>query len=185
MQDVRLTPDSIVDEAIRLLNEEGMDGISLRKLAARLGVSAPSLYWHFADKSALMAAIVGRIFLAGLDSVPPHRDWKQWMRAFGMALWKTHRTTRDFPRLVATTDIEAANMDRVIARVLAAMAHIDLAQDEAMRIQSSVQAVVLGWSTFANSPYAGKLAETLDFETLVPETLDLLIAGEAIKLAKG
>jgi TetR/AcrR family tetracycline transcriptional repressor len=185
VQDGRLTPESIVDEAIRLLNEEGMDGVSLRKLAARLGISAPSLYWHFADKSALMAAIVERIFLAGLDSVPPHRDWKQWMHAFGMAMWKTHRSTRDFARLVATTEIAADHMDRVIARILASLAHIDLEQGEAMRIQSSVQALVLGWSTFANSPYAGKLSETLDFEKLVPETLELLIAGESVKLARG
>ncbi len=184
MQEGRLTPESIVDEAIRLLEEEGMEGISLRKLAARLGIAAPSLYWHFADKSALLAAIVERIFLAGLDSVPPHRDWKEWMRAFGAAMWRTHRSTRDFPRLVATTDIEAEHMDRVIARILAALAHIDLEKGEAMRIQSTIQALVLGWSTFANSPYSGKLSETQDFETLVPETLDLLIAGESIKLAR-
>jgi TetR/AcrR family tetracycline transcriptional repressor len=185
VQEGRLTPESIVDEAIRLLQEEGVESVSLRKLAARLGIAAPSLYWHFADKSALLAAIVERIFLAGLDSVPPHPDWKDWMRAFGAAMWKTHRSTRDFARLVATTDIEADHMDRVIGRILAALAHIDLEKGEAMRIQSTIQALVLGWSTFANSPYAGKLSETLDFEKLVPETLELLIAGESVKLARG
>jgi TetR/AcrR family transcriptional regulator, tetracycline repressor protein len=185
VQDGRLSPESIVAEAIRLLNEEGMDGVSLRKLAARLGISAPSLYWHFADKGALMAAIVETVFDGGLKTVPAHKDWKTWMQAFGMALWKTHRETRDFARLVATTNINADQMHRAFARIRESLAHIDLEEGEAMRIQSCVQAQVLGWATFASSPYAGKLAEALDFEKLLAEGLELLLAGEALKLAKG
>jgi hypothetical protein len=36
---------------------------------------------------------------------------------------------------------------------------------------------------YAQAPYAGKLAETLDFDSLVSENLELLLAGEAVKLA--
>lgn len=185
MQDGRLTPEAIVEEAIRLLNEEGMEGVSLRKLAARLGISAPSLYWHFADKGALMAAIVETVFDSGMNKVPAHRDWQRWMHAFGMALWRTHRETRDFARLVATTNIDSGQMDRAFARIRGALAHLDLEEGEAMRIQSCVQAQVLGWATYASTPYAGKLAAALDFEKLVPEGLALLLNGEALKLAKG
>ena len=182
MQDSPLTPERITEEAIALLNEAGLDGVSLRKLAERLGIKAPSLYWHFADKSALQAAVIERIFNTGLDSVPPHTDWKLWMRAFGEAMWTTQRATRDFNRLVATTQISAAQLERTMARIARALNRVDMELAEAMRIQSSVQALVLGWSTFAHAPYAGKLAETLDFDQLVRDNLELLIAGEALKL---
>jgi TetR/AcrR family tetracycline transcriptional repressor len=181
--DIPLTPAVITDEALALLNQEGLEGVNLRRLADRLGIKAPSLYWHFADKSALLAAMAERIFNDGLDSVPPHRDWQQWMRAFGHSMWKAQAGTRDFCRLVATTNISPQQLDRTIDRIRDAVACINLEESEAMRIQSCVQALVMGWSVFAHAPYAGKLAESLDFDSLVSENLELLLAGEAVKLA--
>jgi AcrR family transcriptional regulator len=55
-----LTPRAreIVGAALALLEEEGADGLSMRRLAARLGIRAPSIYKHLADKQALEAAII-------------------------------------------------------------------------------------------------------------------------------
>lgn len=183
MPESPLTPDLIVTEAISLLSEEGIEGVSLRKLAARLGIKAPSLYWHFADKSALLAAILERRFYEGLDSVPRHHDWRAWMRAFGIAMWRTQQDTRDFGRLVTTTALGDAHLERIYNRIRDALESTDLGLEEAYRIQSSVQALVLGWSAFAHAPYAAKLAERLDFNAMVLEDLELLIAGEELKLA--
>ena len=40
--------------ALRLLNEVGLDGLTLRRVAKELNVQAPALYWHFKDKQALL-----------------------------------------------------------------------------------------------------------------------------------
>ncbi|MFG2650105.1 TetR/AcrR family transcriptional regulator C-terminal domain-containing protein [Streptomyces sp. NPDC048436] len=40
--------------ALKLLNETGLDGLSLRAIAKELDVKAPALYWHFKDKQALL-----------------------------------------------------------------------------------------------------------------------------------
>jgi TetR/AcrR family tetracycline transcriptional repressor len=178
-----LNQKSIVDGAIALLNEEGLEGVSLRRLAQRLGIKAPSLYHHFADKSALLAALVERIFDVGLDSVPPRRHWQDWMRAFGKVMWKAQRETRDLCRLIATTNISEDQLERTLERIQRAIAHLDMDEQEAMRIQSSVQALVLGWSVLSHVPYAEQLGHTLDYEGLVMENLELLIAGESLKLA--
>jgi AcrR family transcriptional regulator len=55
-----LTPRAreIATVARALLEESGPDGLSMRKLAARLGIRAPSLYKHFASKEALEAALI-------------------------------------------------------------------------------------------------------------------------------
>jgi AcrR family transcriptional regulator len=53
----------IVDVARELLEEEGLDALSMRRLADRLGIRAPSLYKHFAGKQALESALVS----AGFD----------------------------------------------------------------------------------------------------------------------
>jgi AcrR family transcriptional regulator len=48
----------IVTVARQLLDEEGPDGVSMRRIAAELGIRAPSLYKHFADKRALENAMI-------------------------------------------------------------------------------------------------------------------------------
>jgi AcrR family transcriptional regulator len=48
----------IVDVALELLEEEGPDGLSMRRLGERLGIRAPSIYKHLPDKQALEAAII-------------------------------------------------------------------------------------------------------------------------------
>jgi TetR/AcrR family tetracycline transcriptional repressor len=182
VQKNRLQHSAIIAAAITLLNEEGLDGVSLRILAERLGIKAPSLYWHFADKSALLSAVMESVFNRGLDSVPARADWKDWMLAFGKAMWKAQLTTRDFSRLVTTTNIDAAQLERTRARIRAALSHVNLDIKEAMRIQSSIQALVMGWSAFAHAPYAGELARYMNFRTMAMNDLSLLIAGEAKKI---
>jgi AcrR family transcriptional regulator len=47
----------LLDEAIATIRAEGVDGLTLREIGARLGVSRTALYRHFADKRALLAAV--------------------------------------------------------------------------------------------------------------------------------
>jgi AcrR family transcriptional regulator len=49
------TRENLVDAAITLIAEEGLDALSLRKVAQRVGIRAPSIYQHFADKDELLA----------------------------------------------------------------------------------------------------------------------------------
>ncbi len=49
--------NSLVEEAVRLIEREGVDAFSLREVARRVGVSANAAYRHFADKDALLAAV--------------------------------------------------------------------------------------------------------------------------------
>ena len=58
----------IVDAALELLEEDGADGLSMRRLAERLGIRAPSIYKHLPDKQALEAAIISRTRRIGWES---------------------------------------------------------------------------------------------------------------------
>ena len=53
-----LTRDAIVSSALQLMDRDGVDGFSMRKLAARLEVSPQALYWHFKSKDDLCRAVV-------------------------------------------------------------------------------------------------------------------------------
>ncbi|MEO6396684.1 MAG: TetR/AcrR family transcriptional regulator C-terminal domain-containing protein [Devosia sp.] len=73
-----VTRDDIVHTAIQLLNEVGLDGLTLRRLATELGISAPTLYWHVRDKRSLldlMAEAMIHDFRATLPPMPEGLDW--------------------------------------------------------------------------------------------------------------
>jgi AcrR family transcriptional regulator len=53
----QVNPDSIVSAACEIIQREGVDALSLGRLAARLGVKAPSLYRYFKNKAALLKAV--------------------------------------------------------------------------------------------------------------------------------
>lgn len=56
-----LTPEQIVEAALALTGEDGMEALSMRRLAADLGVSAMTLYGYFSSKSVLVRAMLDRV----------------------------------------------------------------------------------------------------------------------------
>jgi TetR/AcrR family transcriptional regulator, tetracycline repressor protein len=84
-----LTKDSIVRTALSLLDEVGMDGLTLRALAARLGVQAPALYWHVRNKQALldeMATVVWRRIGDVMAGLPPGTPWRAVMTTYAVTV---------------------------------------------------------------------------------------------------
>lgn len=87
----------IVRSALRIVDAEGIDALSFRRVATDLGVTPMSLYWHVADKAELLE-LVGH---AVLDEVAlPRRvgDWREQLREVHRALLATalrHPNTAD------------------------------------------------------------------------------------------
>src|SRR4051794_24326533 len=76
---VPLTRDDVVRAAVEVLDDEGLPGLTLRAVATRLGVSAPTLYWHVKDKRHLLDLVAEQV-LADLPeaSRPPRPDEPVW-----------------------------------------------------------------------------------------------------------
>lgn len=53
---------AFLEEAVRVISKKGVDGLTLRSVGNRLGVSRTAMYRHFADKSALLAAVASEGF---------------------------------------------------------------------------------------------------------------------------
>jgi AcrR family transcriptional regulator len=67
-RDVRLTRDGILTAALRRIDADGVEALSMRKLAADLGVNPMSLYHHVANKAALLSGVT-RLVTARADRV--------------------------------------------------------------------------------------------------------------------
>ncbi|MFD7613643.1 TetR/AcrR family transcriptional regulator C-terminal domain-containing protein [Streptomyces sp. NPDC059828] len=69
----------VADAALRLLNEVGLEGLTLRAIAKELDVKAPALYWHFKDKQALLDEMATEMLrrMTGDLAGPPSGDWRE------------------------------------------------------------------------------------------------------------
>jgi TetR/AcrR family transcriptional regulator, tetracycline repressor protein len=94
---------TVVAEALDLLDEVGLDAVSTRPLAKRLGVQQPSLYWHFRRKEDLLAAMA-EAAMAPHATAPlpqPADDWREWFLENTRSFRRTLLIRRDGARLHA------------------------------------------------------------------------------------
>ncbi|POS06521.1 TetR/AcrR family transcriptional regulator [Burkholderia gladioli] len=77
-----LTRERIAQAALALIDDEGLDGCSMRRLGARLGVEAMAIYHHFKGKGELLDAVMEQL-LVGQQlnaSLPPLKRLREFMR---------------------------------------------------------------------------------------------------------
>ena len=75
-----LTRERIVDAAAALVDAEGLDAVSVRRLAAELGVQGPSLYNHFATKNEILDAVADAVVAQVDVSFFRTHDWRAALR---------------------------------------------------------------------------------------------------------
>jgi TetR/AcrR family tetracycline transcriptional repressor len=93
-----LTKTVIVQAALDLLDEAGMDGLTVRALASRLGVQAPALYWHVSSKQALldeMATLIWRRIGDVMAGLPGDLPWHEVMTTYARTVRKELLDHRD------------------------------------------------------------------------------------------
>jgi TetR/AcrR family tetracycline transcriptional repressor len=111
----KVNRQQVVAEALELLDEVGLDGVSTRRLAQRLGVEQPSLYWHFKRKEDLLTAMA-EAALAPLSTapLPSHGDdWQEWFIENQRSFRRTLLQHRDGARLHAGTFPSSESLDRL------------------------------------------------------------------------
>ena len=85
-----LTKAKVVDAAIELIGDGGLEAFSMPKLAGSLGVRAPSLYHYFADKDTLLAAVARAVAtLEAPAAMPDDADWTDYLVTQAVALRST------------------------------------------------------------------------------------------------
>jgi AcrR family transcriptional regulator len=74
-----LTRERVLEAALKLADQAGIEGLSMRKLGQALGVEAMALYYHFANKERVLDGIVDLVF-GEIDLPPIGAEWKTAMR---------------------------------------------------------------------------------------------------------
>ena len=75
-----LSRSAVVDRALQLADAEGIDALTIRRLATELGVTPMALYWHFRNKEELIAGLADRIWGEIKSDVDPTAAWPRQLR---------------------------------------------------------------------------------------------------------
>jgi AcrR family transcriptional regulator len=112
-----LTRDDLVRAGLEVLDEAGIDGLTMRTLAERLSIQSASLYWHVRDKDELLALIADAICA---EIEPPNAD-QPWIAQLEAMAWEFRRVLlahRDAALVLANTPPVGPNRLRLAERML-------------------------------------------------------------------
>jgi AcrR family transcriptional regulator len=134
-----LDATEIVQAAIEIFEEQGLDAVSMRTVAARLGVSPVPLYSRVGNKEALLDAMADHVLADVAPLQKAHEPWQGYAMRWSMAL-------RD--RLVATADIRLVLGHRRSPYVEASKPLVDALREAGFASDAAVQACrLLIWAT--------------------------------------
>ncbi|MFY9933940.1 MAG: TetR/AcrR family transcriptional regulator C-terminal domain-containing protein [Streptosporangiaceae bacterium] len=126
--------------------EAGLEGLTLRRLAERLGIRAPTLYWHVRDKRELMDLIAGAVLeqaLAGWREPQPGQVWWEWLAGRTRAMRTALLAHRDSALVLAGNRPVASSIPG-IERQLRALTEAGFRPQDAVLALLSLNAFAIG-----------------------------------------
>jgi AcrR family transcriptional regulator len=179
-----LTPEEIHATALRLVNEGGVEALSMRKLAAALDVNPMSLYHHVENKTALIEQIcltmADRLEIPVMEGAP----WQERLRALGHAYRRLATTYPALWTYVRThPEVIAARQGGLWDVFLPILRDAGVPEEEVLPTADVLHAFVTGLILHQRNGLGARSPEAMDrtFDT----ALDLIIGGLSSRLREG
>ncbi|GCE51365.1 TetR family transcriptional regulator [Thermosporothrix hazakensis] len=101
---MKICREQIITIALSLLDREGLEGVTLRKVAAQLHVHAGALYWHVQNKQELLDELANALlspYFVQWEGRTPEQPWSKWLQATCEHLREAMLSHREGARVIA------------------------------------------------------------------------------------
>lgn len=136
----------ILDAALAIADERGLDAVTMRAVAERIGVTPMAIYGYFRNKNELLDGLVGRL----LTSLPQGLPGESWDQRLGAFAWATRRLAREhpgvFPLLFARPSV-TPDAVAVVDVIYQALIDAGVPDADVPRIERLITTFVLGFAT--------------------------------------
>jgi TetR/AcrR family tetracycline transcriptional repressor len=123
--------------------------VSFRRIAAKLGVSGPTLYWHVDSKRRLMDLMAEELIQRGghvFTEPAPGQSWWEWLREDSRRMFRALVATRDAPRVLAGNRPSPESFAG-IEKVLSVLVNAGMTPGQAQQTLFALGAYVIGSAT--------------------------------------
>ncbi len=117
----RLDRSLIVTAALRVIDRDGLEGLTLRRLGAELGADPTAVYRHFRDKDEILLAVADSLLTAIADTFTVTGDWRDTLRRLSMQAWEMYHAHPHFAARLARAPEVLEGQERLAEIALAAL----------------------------------------------------------------
>ncbi len=140
----------MVSTALELLNDVGLEGLTLRRIGKELDVQAPALYWHFKNKQDLLDAMATEMLrrmtaLQEAEGGFAHATWQETLAGSHRALRRVLLTYRDGAKVYSGTRFTDTSYAVPMERYLASLVGAGFTPGEAARAYYTVYCFTIGY----------------------------------------
>lgn len=184
-QDAFLDPSVIVDAAWLLVEEDGVDALTSRTLAAKLGVKSPALYWHVPSMTALHSLMVERMLSESIRNPADGETWQAWLLDVGRTQRRNFLSHRDSGRIIAVAPPTDVIRNQVMPMLVAPLVSAGASDEDAVAAAGTFASFILGWVIYEQSAEASSyIASMVDMTTAFEFGLGALVDGLALRLSR-
>lgn len=139
----------IVAAALQLLNQDGLDGVTVRKVAVQLDVHVGGLYWHVKSKQDLLDEMANTILaeeFTTLDLPAPAQPWPEWLGEMAQRLRRAMLAYREGARVVAGAHLHrAVTLAQLLQCISGGLQAAGFGADEARWLRTTVVSYTFGF----------------------------------------
>jgi TetR/AcrR family transcriptional regulator, tetracycline repressor protein len=138
----------ILEQAFGILQEYGLENLTLRRLAARLGVKAPAIYWHFKNKQDLLDEMATQVFREALREAPQYdaaQTWQDWARSYLIGLRRALLRYREGAKIFSGTYLTDASLYAAMDASLAKLTGAGFSLRQAVMGMSAMYSFTVGF----------------------------------------
>jgi AcrR family transcriptional regulator len=162
----KLEKQLVIDAALRLLNDVGLHGLSLRAIARELKVQAPALYWHFKNKQDLLDEMATEMYRRMAVGTVRSRGgtWQERLVAGNHALRAALLGYRDGAKVFSGSRFTGIDHTVEMEATLRALVDAGFTLEQAVRATSTIYLFTIGFVTEEQGvePLAGERREGYD-----------------------
>ncbi|MFG2359632.1 TetR/AcrR family transcriptional regulator C-terminal domain-containing protein [Streptomyces sp. NPDC048521] len=181
-----LDRERVADTALRLLNEVGLDGLTLRAIAKELDVKAPALYWHFKDKQALLDEMATQMYrrMAAATALDPADTWQERLLKANRGLRAALLGYRDGAKVFSGSRFTGTHHARDLEEHLRVLTAAGLSLAQAVNAARTSTLFTIGFVTEEQGvvPLPGERREGYDIEDRARRMADFPLSAEAGKV---
>ncbi|QAY67553.1 TetR/AcrR family transcriptional regulator [Paenibacillus protaetiae] len=137
-QQPQISEDKILEVSWELLGEDGIEKFSMRRLADRLGIQAPSLYWYFKSKQNLYQRLANDVSKKILEEFHSDGDWKEQLEELAVTVRRVLQRYPCSTQLMMMTLPHEPDIIRFTNRMLLCVESTPLEQAQKMQVVTTL-----------------------------------------------